>query len=120
MLSETSRSVNFPVKKIVPPIGKFYIGCISAPDLVSISDFDIQKVRQVDRIDEYLVIQREIDRKRVEEIRQYIQGNDATFPTSVVLAVPKKCVTLELDKTRGGSDYLQMTLSNILKDDPKF
>lgn len=119
MLSEGPRSIHFPVMKIVQPIGEFYIGCINSNDLVSISDFDVRKIQQSEGIDEYLGIQRAIDQTRVREIRQYIQGDDANFPTSVVLAVPEECVELAVETTAEGSSLLIMTLSNNPSDDPE-
>jgi DGQHR domain-containing protein len=62
-------------------------------------------------IDSYLGIQRELDQKRVKEIRQYVTGLDATFPTSVVLSVPEDCVVL---KDCGSDIFFELTLSNKL------
>src|SRR5690348_2345080 len=92
---EDPRSITLPVLRIEQPIGGFFVGSIKAKDLVDIADFDIRRLTKEEGIDSYLGIQRELDPKRVEEIRLYVRGPDATFPTSVVLAVPEACVALE-------------------------
>src|SRR5690348_783711 len=92
---EDPRSITLPVLKVEQPIGIFFVGSIRAKDLVEIADFDIRKLTKEEGIDSYLGIQRELDPKRVQEIRLYVRGPDATFPTSVVLAVPEACVTVE-------------------------
>ncbi len=108
---EDSRSITLPVLRIEQPIGIFFIGSIRAKDLVDIADFDIRRLRKEEGIDSYLGIQRELDSKRVEEIRLYVRGPDATFPTSVVLAVPDSCVQLEGSEAPDNR-FFNMTLSN--------
>ena len=121
---------------VTQPIGTYYIGAISASDLVDISWADIRRIArdgegniapqengnlasgidtsQVDdsiieemdkaflRSDEqdfeqFLGIQRELSRGRVKEIRQYVGTQDATFPTSVLLAVSSRRATYDED-----------------------
>ncbi len=43
----------------------------------------------------FLGIQRPVSPKRIKEIKQYIDGDDATFPTSVILAVDERCAEYE-------------------------
>ena len=51
-------------------------------------------------IERYLGIQRPLNKARAREIRNYILNNrDATFPTSVILAVDEKCA--EYDEEAG-------------------
>lgn len=71
--------------EIVQPIGTLYIGSIGHQDLIKISYADI---RRLDRdLDDYLGIQRKLSKKRVEELSQYVNTVDATFPTGVILAI---------------------------------
>lgn len=71
--------------EVSQPIGTFYVGAINYEDLIKISVADI---RHLDReLDDYLGIQREISKKRVEELQQYVNSVDATFPTGVILAI---------------------------------
>jgi DGQHR domain-containing protein len=69
------------------PIGTFYIGVIGWKDLLLISFADIRRLGDERTLDNYLGIQRELSPKRVEELKQYVNTVDATFPTSVILAV---------------------------------
>jgi DGQHR domain-containing protein len=111
-VKEDPRSIALPVLKIEQPIGTFFVGSIKAKDLVDIADFDIRRLTKEEGIDSYLGIQRELDPKRVKEIRLYVRGLDATFPTSVVLAVPEACVTLD-GSEEAGNRFFTMTLSNL-------
>jgi DGQHR domain-containing protein len=111
MIKEESRSITISAIRIRQPIGDIYVGSIPAKTLVDITDFDIRALVEERGIDSYLGIQRELDRKRVAEIAQYVQGPDATFPTAVVLAVPEKCVTI-VSPCTDDERFVRMTLSN--------
>lgn len=115
MASETPKSIIVSALKIKQPIGEIYVGSIPAKTLVEITDFDIRTLVTERGIDSYLGIQRELDKKRVKEISEYVRGSDATFPTAVVLAVPEKCVTIEYPC---GDDevFVKLTLSNFPSD----
>jgi DGQHR domain-containing protein len=110
MISESPKSVVIAAIRIRQPIGDIYVGSIPSKTLVEITDFDIRTLVQERGIDSYLGIQRELSRKRVDQIQQYVRGPDATFPTAVVLAIPERCVSIETpcDDDR----FVRMTLSN--------
>lgn len=114
MIAEDKKSVSFPVIRVSQPIGDFYVGSMQAKDLAEISYFDIRRISLDERenFDTYLGIQREINRKRVEEIALYTQSPDATFPTAVVLAVDELCAELEPIEDGGNDRFFNMTLSN--------
>ena len=62
-------------------------------------------------------IQRQLDKKRVAEIHQYVHTLDPTFPTAIVLAVDERCATIEenicTDGTASKDNRLvQVTLQN--------
>lgn len=79
------------VLKVNQPQGEFFIGTISAQDLVDITYSDIRRINNEDRdVEIYLGIQRPLDKSRVAKIKQYIQSPDASFPTGIVLAVDPK------------------------------
>ncbi len=79
------KHVQFRCLEVRQPIGSFYIGVIKSSDLVRISYADI---RRLDReLDDYLGIQRTLSPKRVEELERYVNTIDATFPTSIILAI---------------------------------
>jgi DGQHR domain-containing protein len=111
ILEEGRRVVTFPVIKIRQPVGEIYIGSMSAKALYDIAFFDIRRLENRE-LDEYLGIQRDLSQKRVETIQLYVQGKDATFPTSVVLAVDERCVKLE-QACESRDDLFDMTLSNF-------
>lgn len=75
--------------EVVQPIGTFYIAVINANDLVQISYADQRKISEND-LDQYLGIQRELTQSRVIELKQYVTTVDATFPTSIILAIDSK------------------------------
>jgi DGQHR domain-containing protein len=116
MIKEDPRSLRLPVIKVVQPIGEFYVGTLRADDLVAIADFDVRKIQQGEGIESYLGIQREISKTRVAEIREYVKGPDATFPTAVVLAVSERSVILA-PACDGTDQHFWMTLSNVWSDD---
>ncbi|WP_203070330.1 DGQHR domain-containing protein [Falsiroseomonas ponticola] len=112
-MKEDRKFVPVPAVRIRQPIGDIYVGSISARVLVEITDFDIRQLIDEPGIDSYLGIQREIDNKRVAEIRQYVKGADATFPTAVVLAVAERCVTVEPACPGADDRFTLLTLSNF-------
>lgn len=86
---ETKKRIQ--VLKVNQPQGEFFIGTISAQDLVDITYSDIRRINNEDRdVEKYLGIQRPLDKSRVAKIKQYIQSPDASFPTGIVLAIDPK------------------------------
>lgn len=81
--------VSLPVLEIEQPIGRFYIGVMTAEDLLAVSYADIRKIES--ELDQYVGIQRKLNNDRVRDIAEFVKSNDATFPTSVVLAVRGDC-----------------------------
>lgn len=81
--------VAFPVLEVDQPIGRFYVGVMSARDLLAVSYTDMRSIES--DLDQYVGIQRMLSPKRVKEIAEFIKSIDATFPTSVVLAVKGEC-----------------------------
>ncbi len=120
-LLEDRRSISFPVLRVRQPIGEFFVGAISHKLLIQISDFDIRKLLRKDRFEDFAGIQREIDPKRVREIRQYVETVDATFPTAIILSVQEQSAELELIPKLAGknltNDLAILTLSNSPSDD---
>jgi DGQHR domain-containing protein len=89
------QSVQFPVLRIIQPVGEFYIGLMSAPDLISVTYSDVRQIQIEREIESYLGIQRRLDQRRVDEIAKYVNTIDASFPSSVVLSVPSCCVNFD-------------------------
>jgi len=95
-------------------MGDFYVGTLSAARLVAIADFDVRKIARGEGLETYLGIQRELSKTRVREIRQYVEGPDATFPTAVVLAVSERCAKIE-NACAESDSHFWLTLSNYME-----
>ena len=70
------------------PIGKFFVGVMDSEDLIAISYADVRTM--VRDIESFAGIQRPLSTSRVKELQQYVTTVDATFPTSIILAIPEK------------------------------
>jgi len=103
------RSITIPAIEIEQPIGKFFIGVMDHRDLTEIAFADVRQM--TDQKDEYLGIQRRLNPTRVKEIRVYTNTKDATFPTSIILAVEGKCATWDENKST-------LTLSEYISEIP--
>lgn len=90
-LHEDPKSFSIPVIRVRQPIGEFFISAIDSKRLCEITDFDIRRLLRDRPIDTYIGIQRRINSKRVDEIRQYVGTADACFPTAVILSVSAEC-----------------------------
>lgn len=81
------------------PIGDYFLSAIPAKLLVEIAYADVRRLAEDPRdVERYLGIQRRLSSTRVKQIKKYIRSSDATFPTSVILAVEEECA--EFDETR--------------------
>jgi DGQHR domain-containing protein len=94
----TNNKISFPCLSVEQPIGTFYIGVIDASDLVAISFADVRRPEGRD-IERYIGTQRDLSEGRVAEIKQYVTSVDASFPTSVILAVSSE--NAKYDEKRG-------------------
>ncbi|MDF2180967.1 DGQHR domain-containing protein [Neptuniibacter sp. CAU 1671] len=103
--------VSFKCLEVRQPIGPFYIGSISSKDLINITYSDVRRIEAEERgFERYLGIQRPLSRKRVNEIADYTNTLDASFPTSVILSIPSACANY--DESTG-----MMTLAPYFGDD---
>ncbi len=71
------------------PIGKYYIGIIDWDILEEIASADVRRIKDEGKseMQTYLGIQRKLSQKRVKDIAEYVNLDDATFPTSIILAI---------------------------------
>ena len=77
-------------------------------DLCNITFFDVRRVLRDRRdVEKYLGIQRPLSPKRVRELEKFANTVDASFPTSVIIAVDGRCASYD-EKSQ------IMTLSNWL------
>jgi DGQHR domain-containing protein len=81
--------IQFRCLEIEQPIGIFYIGKIQWEDLLFICYSDIRRIEKEEKneIESYFGIQRDLSSKRINDIAQYINNIDATFPSSIILSV---------------------------------
>jgi len=81
------------VLRVHQPIGEFYIGAIRSDDLLEISTVDVRQFTEGhgESIDG---IQRELSKSRLKDLRDYVNRDYATFPTSIILAIDERCVDL--------------------------
>ena len=59
---------------------------MKAQDLIAISYADVRKLEE-NELDEYMGINRRLSGNRVKQLESYVNTYDATFPTSIILAV---------------------------------
>ncbi|MEZ9078274.1 DGQHR domain-containing protein [Vibrio cyclitrophicus] len=87
--------INSKYLKLTQPIGEFYCCVMKASELTSISFSDVRKLKDEneDGIDSYLGIQRKLSPPRVKKIKEYITSVDATFPNSIIVAIPEKYIS---------------------------
>lgn len=82
------REISFRALRVTQPIGDLYIAVISSKELGIIANFDVRRVLQEERdVERYLGIQRELNPQRVTELEKYVNFADATFPTSIIIAI---------------------------------
>ncbi|GAA0652675.1 DGQHR domain-containing protein [Sphingomonas ursincola] len=94
------QKLTFSVMPVQQKSNEFYISSIPARELVSISYADVRRLAHEHRdVERYLGIQRPVNPARIQEIRTYLEGPDATFPTGIIVAIDDRCV--ELDRENG-------------------
>lgn len=86
-MKEDPKSISFPCIRVTQPIGTFFVASISYRDLCDITFFDVRRIMREREVETYLGIQRPLNSKRVKEIKKYANTVDATFPTSIIVAV---------------------------------
>lgn len=97
-MTKRKKKLVVTAQRAVQPLGEFLIASIKPKDLVEISFVDVRRIEERD-VEKYLGIQRPLVKSRVNDIKEYIQGADATFPTSIILAVDSRCAEFD-DKSK--------------------
>ena len=80
------RSLIIRALRLWQPIGEFFLVVMRAQDLVAVSYADVRKLERHE-LDRYMGINRRLSSTRVKDLRSYVRTYDATFPTSIILAV---------------------------------
>ena len=103
--------IKFECIEVTQPIGTFYLGAIDASDLIEITFADWRRIEKRE-VETYLGIERPLSTSRVKEIEQYVNHVDATFPTSVILAVDSKDLEYDAEtstmKIRNGENIAKI------------
>ncbi|MCQ1572964.1 DGQHR domain-containing protein [Neorhizobium galegae] len=84
-----NQTISFPALKVTQPIGTFFVGVMNAKDLVNVAVADIRRLEE-NEMDDYIGIQRRLSPSRSKELKAYVNSFDATFPTSIILAVDEE------------------------------
>lgn len=93
MFDQLELPIRMAVTKVSQPIGDFYVGRVPARTLLKMSYVEIRRFEEGTQ-DRIAGIQRERSEGRIGEIKKYVNLDYATFPTSIVIAVPEECVSL--------------------------
>jgi DGQHR domain-containing protein len=97
---------DFPCIRARQPIGDIFVGAIPHKRLLTMTYFDVRRVMRDERdFERYLGIQRPLDEKRVAKLTSYVNFKDASFPTSIILALTEGYVAFDAEASR-------MTVSN--------
>lgn len=110
--------ISVPVFQVTQPIGDFYVAVMRADHLLSICEFDYRRMQYTSGYIDFLGIQRELNKKRIKDIRQYVGTIDACFPTSVVISIDEKCARLDDTDVMGVkilkiSEYVDQTAPEL-------
>ena len=100
--------VSIPVFSVTQPIGDFFVGTIRVDELLRVCKFDYRRMHYTGGYIDFLGIQRQLSDTRVRDISKYVTTIDASFPTSIVISVDEKCVSIE-DTERQGFKILKIS-----------
>lgn len=89
-----NEQITFDAIEVSQPIGKFYIGSMDFRDLLFIFNVKELKIEKRD-VEVYLGVERPLSKERVKEIKQYVNTIDATFPSSIIMAVSSEDATYD-------------------------
>ena len=80
--------ITIPAFRAQQPIGELFFGRMKAAEIVSVAYADVREMEK-NELDRYIGINRRLTKNRVNELSRYVNTYDATFPTSIILAVPE-------------------------------
>lgn len=85
-----SQNIEFKCIEAVQPIGTMYVGVMDSADLEKITYADVRRLREGSdnrEVEDYIGIQRKLDKGREKDIGKYVNLVDATFPNSIILSM---------------------------------
>lgn len=87
--------------KIRQPIGDIYVATMPSNIITKITFFDVRRIEKEARdVETYLGIQRPLNSKRIKDIQTYVNFVDATFPTSIILAIDDEYCSFDSEKNK--------------------
>lgn len=106
--------ISFKCLRARQPIGDIFVATIPYKKLSSMTYFDVRRVLQQDRdVERYLGVQRPIDEKRIKLLNTYVNLVDASFPSSIIVALDEDYVTYD-----EASDTMTVRNFRTGEDDP--
>jgi DGQHR domain-containing protein len=114
---------SFACIRATQPVGDIFIGAIPFKTLIRISYFDVRRVLQEERdVERYLGIQRPLEHRRVKALSDYVNFKDASFPTSIILAMDEDYAqfdennnTMTVSNVRGTEDRPSIPIAKIAR-----
>lgn len=95
------KTIRFPCIRAEQPVGDIYVAVMDSQMLGDVTFFDVRRVLQEERdFERYLGIQRPLDPKRVDALMRYVNLFDATFPTSIIIAMEQDYVRYDEEKKK--------------------
>lgn len=82
--------IEFKCLEAIQPIGIMYVGVMNSDDLEKITFADVRRMELgIDNreVENYIGIQRQLDKNREKVIGKYVNLVDATFPNSIILSI---------------------------------
>jgi DGQHR domain-containing protein len=116
-------TLSFDAVRVKQPIGDIFVATIDAKSIQRVTYFDVRRRIDEERdVERYLGIQRPLNLGRVQELHRFVNFRDATFPTSVIIAVSDDYARydeterkLVLSNTRFGEDQPSIHLGRICR-----
>ena len=112
----------FPCICARQPVGDLFIASIPHNVLGKISYFDVRRVISERDVERYLGIQRPLEPKRVIDLEKYVNFQDASFPTSIILAIDEEYAEFDENKNEMiirnfllGENYPSTMISKIAR-----
>lgn len=98
--------------EIAQNVGNFHVGVIEAKALFEVCKFDYRRIEEKGGYKDFLGIQRQLNEKRVKDIKKYLTTVDAVFPTSIVISVDERCAELNVKE-----NYNELILKPFIDSD---
>lgn len=93
---EAYQEISFQCLRVAQPIGDFFIASIDSKLLCEITYFDVRRLMADTRdFENYLGIQRPVEKKRVKDLQKYVTNEDACFPTAIIISIPGECARFD-------------------------